>query len=382
MQTSVFTITTAASPLPPALAAIDGPATLVLVFAAPELLADDAVLATIRTSLPTSVIAGCSTAGEICGTALRDRSAVVAACRFDRVRLGAATATVADAAGSFQAGRTVATRLTSPDLRAILAFSDGLSVNGSELVRGLRSGVDDRVVITGGLAGDGDRFEATTVVAGGRAARHVITGIGLYGDDLVLGHGSQGGWDTFGLERTVTRSSGPVLYELDRRPALDLYCDYLGELAAGLPGSALLFPLAVWVPGHRDPLVRTVLAVDHEARSLTFAGDIPQGARAQLMRANFERLLDGAAGAACDAAAITAAPTGDVLTLAISCVGRRLVLGERAEEELEAVAAGLPDGAAMVGFYSYGELSPHATGRCELHNQTMTLTTLAERAHG
>jgi hypothetical protein len=235
------------------------------------------------------------------------------------------------------------------------------------------------VVVTGGLAGDGDRFARTWVVSGGRPVAGHVSAIGFYGDALRVGHGSKGGWDIFGPERSVTRSVGNVLYELDGQPALELYKKYLGERSARLPSSALLFPLSVReaeAPG--KSLVRTVLAVDEATQSMTFAGNIPQGARAQLMRANFDRLIQGAS----DAAALTRnghpASQRPVLSLAISCVGRRLVLGQRAEEELEAAAEALPPGSRQIGFYSYGEISPFAAGRCDLHNQTMTITTLGE----
>jgi hypothetical protein len=61
-------------------------------------------------------------------------------------------------------------------------------------------------------------------------------------------------------------------------------------------------------------------------------------------------------------------------------VGRRLVLGSRTEEEIEATLEVLPKGTQQIGFYSYGEISPYTAGTCDLHNQTMTLTTLSEAA--
>jgi len=191
-----------------------------------------------------------------------------------------------------------------------------------------------------------------------------------------VGHGSKGGWDSFGPERRVTRSQGNILFELDGKPALELYKGYLGERASGLPATALLFPLALrMAEGEQRQLVRTVLAVDEAAQSLTFAGDIPQGSLAQLMRANFDRLIDGAQEAA---ERIGAQGGGPALSIAISCVGRRLVLGERTEEEVEATLHALPEGTQQVGFYSYGEIGPFASGTCDLHNQTMTLTVLQE----
>ncbi len=379
MQTDIFALSEPGQLVDPGRAAGADQRTLVLVFAGAELCADPTALDGIRAAFPHSIIAGCSTAGEIVGTSLLDHSAVVGVIRFGDVTLHAGSAPVWDPSGSFNAGQAVGLQLADPALRALLVFSDGTLVNGSELARGLRSGVGDHVAISGGLAGDGARFDRTWVIDSGVARVGMVTAVGLYGDSLMVGHGSGGGWSTFGLERTITHADSNVLYALDGRAALDLYCEYLGELAAGLPGSALLYPLAVRAPGQVEPLVRTILAVDHEARSLTFAGDMPVGAHVQLMRAASDGLIDGAADAADAAARQLPADGSPSFTLAISCVGRRLVLGERAEEELEAVATGMPVGNHQLGFYSYGELAPHNSGRCELHNQTMTLTPLGER---
>lgn len=357
---------------------LDSERTLVLAFAAPGYRDHWAPLRELVDAHPSSHVMGCSTAGEIHGAHLSDDTVSVAVARFAGTRLRRATADPARG-GSHHAGREIGLALRADDLRAVLVLSDGLQVNGTELTRGLGEVLPPEVVVTGGLAADGDRFGATWVILGGRPTTGVVTAVGLYGDALRVGHGSQGGWDRFGPERLVTRSAGPVLHELDGRPALALYKEYLGDRAAGLPATGLLFPLALRPEDGCDAvLVRTILAVDENAQTLTFAGDIPQGAMVQLMRANFDRLIDGAGEAALDTA--TAGADGPTLCVGVSCVGRRLVLGERTEEEIEAVLDGLPAGTRQVGFYSYGEISPLAAGRCDLHNQTMTLTTLAEAA--
>jgi hypothetical protein len=107
---------------------------------------------------------------------------------------------------------------------------------------------------------------------------------------------------------------------------------------------------------------------------------VPEGSLAQLMRANFERLIEGASTAARHTlgSAGTVMGSGETLSIAISCVGRRLILGERTEEELEAALTGLSRGTKQIGFYSYGEISPFESGGSDLHNQTMTLTTITE----
>lgn len=247
-------------------------------------------------------------------------------------------------------------------------------------MRGLNSQVSSSVVVTGGLAGDGDRFRRAWVLHGRHPQSGFVTAVGFYGDHIRIGHGSKGGWDRFGPERRVTKSKGNVLYELDGRPALELYKEYLGDRAAGLPATGLLFPLALRA-NVSDPksLVRTILAVNERDQSLTFAGDIQEGTLAQLMKANFDRLVQGASEAA-TSTKLSANGCSSTLAVAISCVGRRLVLGERTEEETEATLDVLPPGTQQIGFYSYGEISPYATGTCDLHNQTMTLTTLSEAA--
>lgn len=359
---------------------LDSPRTLVVLFGGSGYIDEPGPVAQVREAYPRSSVIGCSTAGEICDDQLLDESLAVAVVVFEDTIVTFAAAPVADAEASFAAGESLAGQLDAADLRAVFVLSDGLNVNGSALVSGVNSVLDPSVVVTGGLAGDGDRFERTWVVHDGKPVTGWATAVGFAGDRIRYGHGSRGGWDIFGPERTVTRSAGNVLYELDGIPALDLYKKYLGERADDLPGAALLFPLSLRA-GESDPnsFVRTILAVDEAERSMTFAGDVPTGYRAQLMRANFDRLVDGAGRAAeLGAPNPSARGFGDTLMIAISCVGRRLVLGERTEDEIEATLEAVGPEATQIGFYSYGELSPLTDGTCDLHNQTMTITTITE----
>lgn len=370
-----------AKPLP---AALDSPRTLVLAFGASRLPPDATALRDLTAAFPRSLVVGCSTAGEIAGDAVQDDSLSVAVARFEHTRLALALAEVEDVTDSGGAGDALVRqlRLAGDDLRAVFVLSDGLHVNGTPLVAALRSGLGPGVVLSGGLAGDGSAFERTWVLARGRVVDGCVVAVGLYGDRLQVGSGCRGGWMDFGPERRITRSAGNVLFELDGKPALDLYKSYLGDLAQGLPGSALRFPLSIRRPGDTaPPLVRTILAVDEESRALTFAGDMPEGHAARLMRTTNDSLIDSAGAASAQALdGIDAVAGGDVLVVSVSCVGRRLVLGERTEEEIESVLEAAPRGAAHVGFYSYGEISPGAAGGpSELHNQTMTVTAIRER---
>jgi len=357
---------------------LDSEETLVLGFGDSKFFDQPAPIAQLARAYPKSRLLGCSTSGEISGTDVSENGIAVAVSRFASGTLRTSFAGVGSAADSFAAGQNLARDLAEPNLRGALVLSDGLNVNGSELVRGLNSVLPESVIVTGGLAGDGNRFKRTWVIHRGVPTTGLVSAVGFYGDRIRIGHGSRGGWDIFGPERTVTRSRGNVLYELDGKPALQLYKQYLGERASELPASALLFPLSLRTSSSDSKsLVRTVLAVDETNQSMTFARDIQEGALAQLMKANFERFIQGAS----DAALMTrksGAGSGPTLAVAISCVGRRLVLGERTEEEVEAVLDILPAGVRQIGFYSFGEISPYASGSCDLHNQTMTVTTIAE----
>jgi hypothetical protein len=382
MKLATFSYAAAAGWSVEPLPALDSDDTLVVVFGAPQLNEIEHPLRDLVAVFPRASVIGCSTAGEIFGTTLTDSSLSVAVAQFEHgTRVATASASVASQAESFAAGESIARQLNDPSLRGVLLLSDGLNVNGTELVRGLNSVLPSDVVVTGGLAGDGSRFKRTWVMHAGAPQSNVVCAAGLYSEHVTIGHGSKGGWDNFGPERLVTRSEGNVLVELDGRPALQLYKEYLGELAAGLPATGLLFPLALRANATDEKsLVRTILAVDEERQSMTFAGDVPEGALARLMRANFDRLIDGASEAASLASDRHNDANSETLAIAISCVGRRLVLGERAEEEIEATLDVLPAGTRQIGFYSYGEISPYALGACDLHNQTMTLTTIREAA--
>lgn len=357
-------------------------ADLVLYFGARSVLACGKRYHELREKFPSAHIVGCSTGGQIVGDDVADDMIAALAIKFDATRLKIACEYSKSPEESRECGASIGQKLAASDLAGVLVLSDGLTVNGSDLVAGLNSVIGKQAPITGGMAGDDANFRETLV--GGDCSPLVgkVAAVGFYGDRIRIGHGSAGGWDQFGPRRRITRSAGNVLYELDGAPALDLYKKYLDEEADGLPGTALLFPLRISDPDnpHFD-VVRTVLAVDQQARSVTFAGNMPEGWTAQLMRGNFDRLAAGAAEAARQALPAISESCSDQVALLVSCIGRRMLMGQRIMDELEAVGMELGDYTHRIGFYSYGEISPHsASGVCQLHNQTMTITTLTEAA--
>jgi hypothetical protein len=351
---------------------------LILCFASKRALAMDGLYSLVS-RYPNAIVASCSTGGEIDGLDVLDHCASAALVRFEHTTLATAHADVTGDEDSFGVGLTLAAQLARADLRCVLVLSDGLHVNGAKLVEGMRTRLGEEVMVAGGLAGDGADFGETLVGFGDAPRSKQVVAIGLYGARLSVGSSSHGGWDSFGPERHITRARGPVVYELDGQPALSLYKRYLGEEAANLPASALLFPLSIRESRESpETLTRTIVGIDEDAQSMTFAGEMPEGWIAQLMRGVTDRLVDGA-GRAALAAHEGEMASGATLGLMFSCIGRKLMMGQRVQEEVEAVCAAWP-GVAAAGFYSYGEIGPHGfTGRTTLHNQTMTTLLLGER---
>jgi hypothetical protein len=351
---------------------------LVLAFGSTLIFEDAAIYENIRKNYPNADVVMNSTSGEIYDINVNDDSISLIAICFEKTKIKTATVQIDEMSNSREAGNSLAFALDTVNLKNVLVISDGQKVNGSELVQGLQESLLKDTIITGGLAGDGSRFKKTLVGLNESPIEGRIVAIGFYGDSLSVTYGSVGGWDSFGPERLITRSIANVLYELDGKAALDIYKMYLGEYASELPGSGLLFPLSIRTANSDELIVRTILGVNEEEKSLTFAGNMPEGAYARLMKANFDRLIEGASSAA------QYSIHGDIkkpdLAILISCVGRKLVLNQRIEEEVEVVRAVYGDNTAITGFYSYGEISPPFNFmQCELHNQTMTITTLSEQ---
>jgi hypothetical protein len=357
-----------------------GTGQLVLVFGPTDKLQQPALLSGIRAAFaPDAHIVGCSTAGEITREGSLLDGVTLTSLMFSKTTLKVEYIPVATMDESNSAGKRLGRALRGEGLRFVFVLSDGLHVNGSDVVAGLRAELGDNTVISGGLAGDGTRFAKTVVVVGAEAREKGLVAVGFYGEAFSARSYSASGWEPFGAFRKVTRSRGSVVHEIDGIRALDFYCNYLGEDAAQLPASGLLYPLALRVAEKDAGLIRTLLAVDKDKGTLTFAGDVPEGAMIRLMHANHTQLIEGAGRAGGQAM-----PSEGLVAefgLLISCVGRKLVMGSQADLEIEAVAEQLPHCPILAGFYSYGEIGFYeGSGTCELHNQTMTVTTLAEKA--
>ncbi len=360
---------------PPGASAAPIAPSLVLFFAAPGTLDDGSRFAELRAAYPGARLLGCTTGGEIAALDVHDGVVVATAIEFAHTTVRLVADAVAPDKTSFDIGVYIAASLPPQGLHNVFLLSDGTQINGTELIAGVQHVLGRDVCLTGGLAGDGAAFQSTKVGLDANPETGKVVAAGFYGDRIRVGFGSVGGWDAVGPERLITRADGNTLYDLDGKPALDLYKQYLGAEAANLPASALLFPLRIHPQGEpQSSLVRTVVGVDAAKKAMIFAGSVPEGHIAQVMIGNFDHLIAGA-GRAAKKAALPEAK----LAILVSCIGRKLLLGQRIGDEVEAVTEVLGADCRTTGFYSYGEIAPmEDLPVCDLHNQTMTITTFAE----
>lgn len=351
---------------------------LVFMFGANDIVNLPEVFQKIRADYPKAHIVSCSTSGEIVNEEVFDETVAVTAIQFEHTLIRCVIRNVQKGTNSYEVGKALMQELDAEDLVTIFVLSEGSFSNGSELVSGFNDNNPKKIPVTGGMAGDAGRFLKTRVGLDEIASEGNVVAIGFYGSQLQIGHSSFGGWDEFGRERVITKSDKNVLYEIDGRSALDLYKEYLGPYVNELPGSALLFPLSMRTADASKSLVRTILAINEDDKSMTFAGNIPEGSKVRLMKANFDRIINGSSIAATNSLKAGSKNTPE-LAILISCVGRKLILQERTYEEVIAAKEIFGKDTFITGFYSYGELSPfNQDSNCELHNQTMTITTFTE----
>lgn len=350
---------------------------LVLVFGNRYALEAPEIYIEVKKLFPDGEIVFGSTAGEIIGNQVLEDSITITAIEFEKSNYVIFREnSLEHNKDAVLLGNKLIQKIPKEGLKHIVIISEGSFINGSALIEGLETGVNN-VAITGGLCGDDSRFEKTISSYNENPKEGEVLLIAFYGESLEISFAQYGGWTPFGPERIITKSHQNILYELDNQPALDLYKKYLGGKVAELPKSALLYPLSVKTKNKKESIVRTILAIDEQTNTMTLAGDVPEGSVVQLMMANIDHIVDGA---------IQAAQIGmknrknkPEFALLVSCIGRKLVMDQRVEEEIEEVIETIGSQAVIGGFYSYGELAPF-TGNinCELHNQTMTLTLFSE----
>ncbi|WP_299778948.1 FIST N-terminal domain-containing protein [uncultured Formosa sp.] len=351
---------------------------LVLVFGNRYLLENEGLYTEIKTLFPDGEIVFGSSCADITAKSVNENAVTITAIEFEKSAFVIKTSNVLNKDfDSFKTGSDLINQFPKSRLKYVFVISEGSFINGSELTKGMNNATEDNILITGALCGDSDRFEKTLASYNENPKPGELVAIGFYGDALEISFSIYGGWTPFGPERMVTKSDGNILYELDNMPALDIYKKYLGDKAKDLPGAALLYPLNVKSAKEKQSIVRSILNIDEANNAVILAGDIPVDSKVQLMMTNVDNIANASEQAAKQALSLR--EKKPELAILVSCIGRKLVLDQRVEEEIEEVTQVIGEEIAVTGLYSYGEIAPfHGEVSCQLHNQTMTVTLLSE----
>lgn len=353
---------------------------LVLVFGSRYMLEDNTVFEEVRSIFSDGHIIFGSTSGNITSKSVDEESIIITAIEFEKSNFIVKTTNILnskDNLDSTTVGKDLMAQFSTEGLKYIFLVSEGSFINGSQLTKGINSSSAKNLLVTGALCGDAARFEKTLSAYNEQPKEGEIVAVGLYGETLEVSFATNGGWAPFGPERLVTKSEDNILYEIDGKPALDLYKKYLGEKSKELPGAALLYPLNVKSKNTNKPIVRTILNINEENNSMILAGDIEEGSQVQLMMTNVDSIVNAAELGA--EQALKARKNKPELAMLVSCIGRKLVLDQRVEEEIEEVIEVIGKDATVSGFYSYGEIAPFEDeNECQLHNQTMAITLISE----
>jgi hypothetical protein len=328
-------------------------------------------------TIGTPTLIGCTTDGEISTEGFSIGSSVLGGIASDQIEFELAL--VEHISGdSEQAGRDLATAF-SDEVCYIQLFSDGITGNGSAILRSMAAGFKDTIPVAGGTSGDAGKFKATWQFQGDRVYSDAAVAIGFKGK-FKLGTGVWSGWAPIGLPKRVTRAEGNVLYELNGESALSVYERFLGRHAKRLPGVGVEYPLGIigqfeGPNGHDHLLLRATMSVNWEEQSIQFAGEIPEGAMVYLTCGERASILDATEKAARLAIDDLGQDVEPAIVFFYSCMARKTLLGLRTKEEIERVRTQFNPDVPIIGFYTYGEFCRvNRGGPSLLHNETATLS--------
>lgn len=356
---------------------MDSPKTIVLIFGNDEQRVQEVIKA-----FPKSHIAGSSTFGEIYGGHVYDKTVSVSVIKFSDVKIKSVEVPFTDYAESYNTGVKVFQELNEDKLSGILVFTKGLVFNGDQFAKGINSKNNKNVLIGGGMAGDPEVKDTWVISKQGKRTQAVVA-VGFYGDNFQMMISTESGITPLGVERTVTKSDKNILYEVNHKPALEFYREFLGDNFKDLTKSAIQYPIAVSKDYKisQAELVRTPYTINEKDQSVTFTGEVPEGLQIRLMMAGSENMVSGSEKAAQDTKTRIKKAKGDpAFVLLVSCASRKMVMGEFTEEEIDMVQTVLGQKDYTIsGYYAFGEIVSAQGGTCVLQNQTINLISFYEK---
>jgi methyl-accepting chemotaxis protein len=360
----------------------DASPALVMVFASPKHPLSE-VSQKLTDAFGSARVLGASTAGEFNETGDQKEaiSAVAVAGDFV-VHAGMATGLKASAeAAVSQATAEIPPSVDGFEHRTAIVLLDPLAGNGEEAVLMTSATLGEGVRLAGGAAGDDLKMTETHVSLGKQAASDAIV-CAVISSKKPLGIGVAHGHAPLSDGVRITKAEGNVVYEVDGRPAWDVWAEHTREAAkaAGIDpdtirdediGGFLLRYEAGLAAGEtykiRAPLSRG------EDGSLSFACGIPEGATVRITESEPERQIESARQAARNALAQVGGdkPAGAVV---FDCICRNLILGDTFKDAVVGISEEL-GGVPLAGFETYGEIALGGGDLSGFHNTTTVLLT-------
>lgn len=359
--------------------------TFIMLFASPTVYNQEELVTALKSLDPSVVVIGCSTAGEItsAGGSL-DSSVALMTIFADQMKFvsGIGNNIKEDARG---AGKELAQSIMGIDgkPRAAIVLPDGLAGNGADIVRGVLDVFGQDFMVAGGSAGDDYLFKQTYEYYGDKVVSGSVVGVGLYGN-FAFGVGVRHGWIPIGSSRIATKSEGNVLYELDGKPAIQIYEENFGkernlvDKTEPLARLAITYPLGIPAPNKDGYLIRDPITVDDRG-AITCAAEIPQGSEVSIMIGSTEEAIDAAEDAARKALAqVEGRPIRAAFLF--NCIARKKLLMAKKQTEIDRIQGILGKDVPLIGFYTYGEQAPLGGEiiTCSFHNETDVIFLLAE----
>ncbi len=320
------------------------------------------LLQMIAAGLPGAVVIGSTTSGEILEGKMYEGETLISVSVFESARISSSFA-VGD---SYECGRTLARALMEEDTKSVIMFADGLTQNGQVLLEGFSSAAGSDVLVSGGMAGDNQQFQKTSVFHGTEILQNGAVAVALSSPTLHVFYDYSLGWTPLGKELTITRAEGNRIIEIDHKPVLEVYAKYLGdEIVARAPDSTIEFPL-IFTQGGVN-IARSMIAALEDG-SVLFAGNIDEGKKVRFGIASNTMIEEHARSVFEDAK-----PRPVEGMFIYSCAARKAFLGKGLEQEFAPLSRLAP----QAGFFTYGEFF-HTSGSNELLNITTTLLCLSE----
>jgi len=353
---------------------------LILIFASFDFENLSCSIQDISKKFKNAIITGCTSNGIINSKGVNNSVIAITALKFTNSSVALYTINLSpDSCATFECGSKFINKIEQDNLKHIFLLSDQHLLIEQEFLDGMNANSDAAVSITGGLSSNSEFDDSKGLIINGKLDTNKAIAVAFYGESLKVGYHAVAGWNSYGSEHLVTNSSEKKILEIDDQPALDWYNSHFNENdIKKIKNIGIKYPIKIRNSENTSPVLRSPEHFDESDKSINLLSDISKGSYIRVMKADKDRVINGAENAA--KKIIENYNHQHELAILISCKGRKLLLNGSTSEEVEAVVDQFPESTITTGFYSNGEISPfYKKTKCSYHNLTMCITTISEQ---